>query len=156
MKAKPVDAWTCGRCGEEVDSGFEVCWSCGLAYDEIPTSAVEKPEPPPVEPDAVCPMCGEAIVESDEECPHCGERFDGLPDGHPAKPADDGEDSEQVRRTGEVLTRAYRFLQENPNPTNAEIRIGISGNLCRCTGYQSIVKAIRSAADKLNQAEGAE
>lgn len=54
-----------------------------------------------------------------------------------------------------MLTRAYRLLQENPDPTNEEIRVGISGNLCRCTGYQSIVKAIRYAADKMNQAEGA-
>ncbi len=54
-----------------------------------------------------------------------------------------------------LLTRAYRFLQENSNPTDEEIRMGISGNLCRCTGYQNIVKAIRYAADKINQAEGA-
>ncbi len=54
-----------------------------------------------------------------------------------------------------MLTRAYRLLQENPNPTDEEIRMGISGNLCRCTGYQSIVTAIRYAADKMNQAEGA-
>ena len=54
-----------------------------------------------------------------------------------------------------MLTRAYRLLKENPNPTDEEIRMGISGNLCRCTGYQSIVTAIRYAADKMNQAEGA-
>lgn len=54
-----------------------------------------------------------------------------------------------------MLTRAYRLLQENPNPSDGEIRMGISGNLCRCTGYQSIVTAIRYAADKMNQAEGA-
>ncbi len=48
-----------------------------------------------------------------------------------------------------MITRAYRLLQENPNPTEAEIRFGISGNLCRCTGYQNIVKAIRAAADTL-------
>jgi carbon-monoxide dehydrogenase small subunit len=48
-----------------------------------------------------------------------------------------------------MITRAYRLLQENPNPTDEEIRWGISGNLCRCTGYQNIVKAIRYAADKL-------
>ena len=54
-----------------------------------------------------------------------------------------------------LLTRAYRLLQENPNPTDEEIRVGISGNLCRCTGYQNIVKVIRSGADTLNQAEGA-
>jgi carbon-monoxide dehydrogenase small subunit len=55
-----------------------------------------------------------------------------------------------------MLIRAYRLLQENPNPSDAEIRMGISGNLCRCTGYQNIVKAIRYAADKINRAEGAE
>ena len=49
-----------------------------------------------------------------------------------------------------MITRAYRLLQENPDPTDEEIRMGISGNFCRCTGYQNIVKAIRSAADALN------
>jgi len=49
-----------------------------------------------------------------------------------------------------MITRAYRLLQENPNPSETEIRMGISGNLCRCTGYQNIVKAIRAAADQLS------
>jgi carbon-monoxide dehydrogenase small subunit len=48
-----------------------------------------------------------------------------------------------------MITRAYRLLQENPSPTEKEIRFGISGNLCRCTGYQNIVKAIQYAAAKL-------
>ena len=48
-----------------------------------------------------------------------------------------------------MILRAYRLLQENPNPTEEEIRFGISGNLCRCTGYQNIVKAIQYAAAKL-------
>jgi carbon-monoxide dehydrogenase small subunit len=48
-----------------------------------------------------------------------------------------------------MITRAYRLLQESPNPSEAEIRAGISGNLCRCTGYQNIVKAIQFAAAKL-------
>jgi aerobic carbon-monoxide dehydrogenase small subunit len=48
-----------------------------------------------------------------------------------------------------MILRAYRLLQENTNPTEAEIRMGISGNLCRCTGYQNIVKAIQYAAAKL-------
>jgi len=55
-----------------------------------------------------------------------------------------------------MLMRAYRFLKENPNPSNEEIRMGISGNLCRCTGYQNIVKAIRFAADKISAGEGAD
>ncbi len=49
-----------------------------------------------------------------------------------------------------MITRAYRLLQENPNPSEAEIRHGIAGNLCRCTGYQTIVRAIRAAAERIN------
>jgi len=48
-----------------------------------------------------------------------------------------------------MIMRAYRLLQENPSPSEEEIRFGISGNLCRCTGYQNIVKAIQFAAAKL-------
>jgi len=48
-----------------------------------------------------------------------------------------------------MITRAFRLLQEIPNPTEEEIRHGIAGNLCRCTGYQNIVKAIQYAAAKL-------
>jgi carbon-monoxide dehydrogenase small subunit len=50
-----------------------------------------------------------------------------------------------------MIMRSYRLLQESPNPTEEEIRMGISGNLCRCTGYQNIVKAIQYAANKMNQ-----
>src|SRR5271169_522080 len=48
-----------------------------------------------------------------------------------------------------MITRAYRLLQEIPNPTEEEIRYWMAGNLCRCTGYQNIVKAVQSAAGKL-------
>jgi carbon-monoxide dehydrogenase small subunit len=54
-----------------------------------------------------------------------------------------------------MITRAWRLLQETPDPSEAEIRFGISGNLCRCTGYQNIVKAIRAAAERLNSAKEA-
>ena len=49
-----------------------------------------------------------------------------------------------------MIMRAYRLLQENKSPTEDEIRFGIAGNLCRCTGYQNIVKAIQYAAAKIN------
>jgi carbon-monoxide dehydrogenase small subunit len=52
-----------------------------------------------------------------------------------------------------MIMRAQRLLQENPTPSEAEIRMGISGNLCRCTGYQNIVKAIQYAAAKINGVE---
>jgi carbon-monoxide dehydrogenase small subunit len=49
-----------------------------------------------------------------------------------------------------MIMRAHRLLKENPNPSEGEIRSGISGNLCRCTGYQNIVKSIQYAAAKIN------
>ncbi|HEY8414692.1 MAG TPA: (2Fe-2S)-binding protein [Thermaerobacter sp.] len=52
------------------------------------------------------------------------------------------------------LMTVEAFLRENPAPTDEEIREAISGNLCRCTGYQNIVKAVRLAADKLAAARG--
>jgi len=45
------------------------------------------------------------------------------------------------------------LLLRNPNPTEHEIRVGISGNLCRCTGYVNIVKAVQYAAEKMQAAE---
>ncbi|MBO6867142.1 MAG: (2Fe-2S)-binding protein [Thalassococcus sp.] len=56
-----------------------------------------------------------------------------------------------------MITRAHRLLQENPSPTEEEVRFGMAGNLCRCTGYQNIVKAILASADMMNaQKEAAE
>jgi carbon-monoxide dehydrogenase small subunit len=49
-----------------------------------------------------------------------------------------------------MITRAYRLLKENPDPSEEEIRYWMAGNLCRCTGYQNIVKAVQSAAKKLS------
>ncbi|HJS33075.1 MAG TPA: (2Fe-2S)-binding protein [Alphaproteobacteria bacterium] len=51
-----------------------------------------------------------------------------------------------------MILRGYRLLMENPKPSEEEIRHGISGNLCRCTGYQNIIKAIQYAAAKLSGA----
>jgi carbon-monoxide dehydrogenase small subunit len=39
------------------------------------------------------------------------------------------------------------FLRDHPDPTDDEIRVALSGNLCRCTGYQGIIDAVRAAAD---------
>jgi carbon-monoxide dehydrogenase small subunit len=48
-----------------------------------------------------------------------------------------------------ILTTLIELLRDNPDPTEQEIRIGISGNLCRCTGYQNIVTAALDAAKRL-------
>jgi carbon-monoxide dehydrogenase small subunit len=50
--------------------------------------------------------------------------------------------------SGMILT-AVDLLKRNPNPTDEEIRLGIEGNICRCTGYQNIVKSIQAAAAQM-------
>ena len=51
-----------------------------------------------------------------------------------------------------MLTTLLEFLRENPDPTEDEVRVAISGNLCRCTGYQGIVDAALAAAKKMSAA----
>ncbi|MEO1085586.1 MAG: (2Fe-2S)-binding protein [Acidobacteriota bacterium] len=55
-----------------------------------------------------------------------------------------------------MIMSAKDFLERNPNPTDDEIRWGISGNLCRCTGYNKIVEAIQYAAEKMREEAPAE
>ncbi len=50
-----------------------------------------------------------------------------------------------------MMMTGFAFLQDNPSPSDDEIRRAISGNLCRCTGYVNIVKAYQSAAEKLRE-----
>ena len=52
-----------------------------------------------------------------------------------------------------MMMAATAFLKDNPHPSEDEIRVAISGNLCRCTGYMNIVKSIQYAAAKLRQGE---
>ncbi len=54
-----------------------------------------------------------------------------------------------------MMMTASAFLQMNPNPTEDEIRWAISGNLCRCTGYVNIVKAVQFAAEKMQGGQNA-
>lgn len=56
---------------------------------------------------------------------------------------------------GFIMT-TYAFLKTHPNPTDEEIRHALSGNLCRCTGYLSIIKAVKTAAEALSKPIGAE
>jgi carbon-monoxide dehydrogenase small subunit len=52
---------------------------------------------------------------------------------------------------GMIMT-SIALLKQNPNPTEAEIRHGLEGNICRCTGYQNIVKSVQYAAEKMASA----
>ena len=49
-----------------------------------------------------------------------------------------------------MIMSAVSFLERNPNPTESDIRHELEGNMCRCTGYQNIVKAVQYAAEKMN------
>lgn len=52
-----------------------------------------------------------------------------------------------------MVMSAKALLDKNPGPTDEEIKVGISGNLCRCTGYTKIINAVRAAAEKLKKAK---
>jgi carbon-monoxide dehydrogenase small subunit len=54
-----------------------------------------------------------------------------------------------------MLLTAYALLKHNPAPTDADIREGLAGNLCRCTGYQNIIKSVQQAAGTLGQPSAA-
>lgn len=75
---------------------------------------------------------------------------EGLSDGrtlHPLQAAFHGNHALQCGFcTPGLLMASYALLQETPQPSEEEIRIALSGNLCRCTGYQSIVRAVRQAS----------
>jgi aerobic carbon-monoxide dehydrogenase small subunit len=55
-----------------------------------------------------------------------------------------------------MVMAATSLLQENPHPTEQEVREGLEGNFCRCTGYHNIVRAVLAAADALSPAEASE
>ena len=50
-----------------------------------------------------------------------------------------------------MIFASHELLRRNPNPTDEEIRHGLEGNMCRCTGYQNIVHAVRLAADTMSE-----
>ena len=82
---------------------------------------------------------------------------EGLEQGGKLHPLQEGFHEKHALQCGYctpgMMMTGVALLKNNPNPTEEEIRIGISGNLCRCTGYVNIVKAIQYAGEKLREAE---
>ncbi len=81
----------------------------------------------------------------------------GLADGewHPVQKAFHTEHALQCGYcTPGMIMAAVDLLEENPDPSDDEIRHGLEGNLCRCTGYQNIVKAVRKASQELQGQQG--
>ena len=54
-----------------------------------------------------------------------------------------------------MIMAAASYLNENPSPTEEEVRLALEGNLCRCTGYQNIVEAVKLAAEKMRESDRA-
>jgi aerobic carbon-monoxide dehydrogenase small subunit len=84
--------------------------------------------------------------------------IEGLaPEGGPLHPLQDGFKENHGLHCGfctpGMILRAVELLEHNPSPTEDDIRWGISGNLCRCTGYNNIVKSIEWAAAKMRGEE---
>jgi carbon-monoxide dehydrogenase small subunit len=83
--------------------------------------------------------------------------IEGLAQGGQLHPLQEGFKEEHGLQCGfctpGMIMRCVDLLERNPNPTEDEIRWGISGNLCRCTGYNNIVKAVEYAAKKMQGAD---
>ncbi len=81
--------------------------------------------------------------------------IEGMEEGGALHPLQEGFHEEHGLQCGfctpGMIMRAVELLEKNPNPSEEEIRWGISGNLCRCTGYVNIVKAIQYAAEKMQK-----
>jgi carbon-monoxide dehydrogenase small subunit len=111
--------------------------------------------------------CGACTVLVDgvpiKSCTHFAVQVDGrelktvegLAEGGQLHPIQDGFTQEHGLQCGfctpGMMLVSSALLEENPEPTEEEIRWAISGNICRCTGYQNIVKAVQWAANKMKE-----
>ncbi len=111
--------------------------------------------------------CGACTVLVDgvpiKSCTHFAVQVDGrelktvegLAQGAQLHPIQEGFKEEHGLQCGfctpGMMLVSSALLEENPDPTEEEIRWAISGNICRCTGYQNIVKAVQWAANKMKE-----
>jgi carbon-monoxide dehydrogenase small subunit len=79
--------------------------------------------------------------------------IEGLADGDNLHPIQEGFWEKHGLQCGfctpGMIMASYQLLKNNPNPTEEEIRKGLEGNICRCTGYQNIVRAVQYAAEHM-------
>ena len=84
---------------------------------------------------------------------------EGLADSEGLHPIQEGFFQEHGLQCGfctpGMLMRAWRLLQDNPSPSEEEIRYEMAGNLCRCTGYQNIIRSVQHASEKLRSQDTA-
>jgi carbon-monoxide dehydrogenase small subunit len=81
--------------------------------------------------------------------------IEGLGDGHGLHPLQQAFHEEHALQCGYctpgMIMAALDLIRENPDPSDQEVREGLEGNLCRCTGYQNIVRAVQNAAGTMRQ-----
>ncbi|MEU1850620.1 (2Fe-2S)-binding protein [Streptomyces sp. NPDC019990] len=140
------------------------CGSCTVRLDGLPVCACLV---------AAGQVEGREVVTVEGLADHAGQRTRGTEDGTSHPGTRRGTDSQTGEGTGlapiqqafidagavqcgfctpGLLVAADEMLERNPNPTDADIREALSGNLCRCTGYEKIMDAVRLAAAR--QSEG--
>jgi aerobic carbon-monoxide dehydrogenase small subunit len=128
---------TLGLTGTHVGCDTTSCGACTVVLDGVPVKS--------------CTMFAVQAGGGEITTVEGLERQDGL---HPIQEAFREEHGLQCGfgTPGMILT-AVALLEENPDPSEEQIRWALSGNVCRCTGYQNIVNAVRYAAAKLREGE---
>jgi carbon-monoxide dehydrogenase small subunit len=122
-----------GLTGTHVGCEHGVCGSCTVLFDGEPVRS-----------------CLMFAVQADGHEIRTVEDLGTMEEMHPLQQA--FQDAHAVQCgfcTPGILMTLLPFLEENPDPNEAEIREAISGNLCRCTGYQHIVDAVKLAAERM-------
>jgi len=124
-----------GLTGTHVGCDTSQCGACVVTVDGVTTKS-----------------CTKLAVQVDGSSV---ETIEGLADGTNYHPIQDAFWEKHGLQCGYctpgMIMSARSLLERNPNPTEAEIRHEIEGNLCRCTGYQNIVRSVQYAAEKMRQ-----
>jgi carbon-monoxide dehydrogenase small subunit len=122
-----------GLTGTHVGCEHGVCGACTILFDGMPTRS-----------------CLMFAVQANGHEVTTVEAIGTLEKMHPLQEAFQEKHALQCGYcTPGFLMVLVPFLEKNPNPSEEEIREAVSGNLCRCTGYQNIVEAVKLAADKM-------
>jgi aerobic-type carbon monoxide dehydrogenase small subunit (CoxS/CutS family) len=120
----------CGLLGTKEGCGDGACGACTVLVDGAAVCACLVP---------VAQVEGASVTT-----------IEALPEGHPLPRAFVDEAGAQCGFcTPGMILAAHELLKHNPKPSDEEIRQGLEGNMCRCTGYQNIVRAVREAATQM-------
>jgi len=126
-----------GLTGTHVGCEHGVCGTCTILFDGVPMRS-----------------CLMFAVQADGHQVRTVESLGTPEELHPLQEAFQEKHALQCGYcTPGMLMSLVPFLEENPDPTDEEIREAISGNLCRCTGYENIVEAVKLAKEKMSSEE---